>query len=263
MIQAGQVNATVPDQASYSGNLSSLLNPLSQAASDVTVTLSPEVRRLDDIVPPADNATRAKRARPQPSSTALARNRRLNRVKAGRAGSDQSSPAEPLLCGTSTEVKERSAQTVQTSDQRARFRRVEVWIVPGGAAVPDVVTGLQDVPAAEVKKLGCPKQGANLVWARVLCHQDICTCRIPSELNPGPVSSRRAFWRAAPRLRAGTMPNGERTADSDRSQSQSQPQRSDSWRSVPQRSDSRRGGLVDGMGFEPTTPALRTPCSPN
>jgi hypothetical protein len=22
-------------------------------------------------------------------------------------------------------------------------------------------------------------------------------------------------------------------------------------------------GLVDGMGFEPTTPALRTPCSPN
>jgi hypothetical protein len=81
----------------------------------------------------------------------------LSRVKVNWVGTDQSSPTKPLLCGASTDVKERSGQTLNASDQRAQFRRVEVWIVPGGAAMPAGVTGLQEVPAPEVQKLGCPK----------------------------------------------------------------------------------------------------------
>ena len=81
----------------------------------------------------------------------------LSRVKVNWVGTDQSAPAKPLLCGTSTEVKERSGQAVKASDQRAQFRRVEVWIVPGGATMPAGITGLQDAPAPEVKKLGCPR----------------------------------------------------------------------------------------------------------
>jgi outer membrane protein OmpA-like peptidoglycan-associated protein len=188
------LTATATDQKGGTGN----------ATSDVTVTLSPEARRLDDIVFPANNArvnNCAKRLlleqltpmlRDDPSATVLLIGHRderekgkaaarldrvralnaaavlsagegicpqleLNRVKVGWVGSDQSSPTKPMLCGTSTEVKERSGQAVQASDERAQFRRVEVWIVPGGAAMPAGVTGLQDVPAPEVKKLGCPK----------------------------------------------------------------------------------------------------------
>jgi outer membrane protein OmpA-like peptidoglycan-associated protein len=81
----------------------------------------------------------------------------LSRLKVNWVGNDQSTPTKPLLCGTSTDVKERSGQTVNSSDQRAPFRRVEVWIVPGGAAMPAGIAGLQDAPAADVKKLGCPK----------------------------------------------------------------------------------------------------------
>jgi hypothetical protein len=44
-----------------------------------------------------------------------------------------------------------------STDTRAQFRRVEIWFVPGGAAMPAGISGLQDVPAADVKKLGCPK----------------------------------------------------------------------------------------------------------
>jgi hypothetical protein len=62
-----------------------------------------------------------------------------------------------MFCGTSTDVKEKSGQAVKSSDARAQFRRVEIWIVPGGAAMPSGISGLKDVPAADVKKLGCPK----------------------------------------------------------------------------------------------------------
>ena len=188
------LTATATDQKGGTGT----------ATADVTVTLSPEARRLDDIVFPANNArvnNCAKRLlleqltpmlRDDPSATVVLIGHRderekgraaagldrlrtlnaaavlsagtgicpqleLNRVKVNWVGSDQSSPAKPLLCGTSTEVKERSGQAVTTSDQRAQFRRVEVWIVPGGAAMPEGLTGLKDVPEADVKKLGCPK----------------------------------------------------------------------------------------------------------
>ena len=173
------------------------------ASADVTVTLSPEARRLDDIVFPAYGArvnNCAKRLlleqltpmlRDDPNATVvlighrdehekgaaarLDRVRTLNaaavlsagtgicpqlelsRIKVNWVGTDQSTPTKPLLCGTSTEVKERVGQAVKDTDQRAQFRRVEVWIVPGGASMPAGLTGLQDAPVSEVQKLGCPR----------------------------------------------------------------------------------------------------------
>jgi outer membrane protein OmpA-like peptidoglycan-associated protein len=174
------------------------------ATSDVTVTLSPEARRMDDIVFPANSArvnNCAKRLlleqltpmlRDDPNATVilighrderekgkaaagLDRSRALNaaavlsagtgicpqlelsRVKVNWVGADQSASTRALLCGSSTDIKERGGQAVTSADQRAQFRRVEVWIVPGGAAMPAGVTGTKEVPASEVKKLGCPK----------------------------------------------------------------------------------------------------------
>jgi outer membrane protein OmpA-like peptidoglycan-associated protein len=174
------------------------------ASADLTVTLSPEARRLDDIVFPVDSArvnNCAKRLlmeqltpmlRDDPNATVILIGHRderekgraaskldvtrtlnatavlsagtgicpmleLSRVKVNWVGTDQTSATRPLFCGTSTDVHERSGQTVKATDARAQFRRVEVWIVPGGAAMPAGISGLQDVPAADVKKLGCPK----------------------------------------------------------------------------------------------------------
>jgi outer membrane protein OmpA-like peptidoglycan-associated protein len=188
------LTATATDQKGGTGS----------APADLAVTLSPEARRLDDIVFPANSArvnNCAKRLlmeqltpmlRDDPNATVILIGHRderergkaaakldrvrtlnaaavlsagtgicpmleLSRVKVNWVGTDQTAATRPLFCGTSTDVKERSGQAVKSTDQRAQFRRVEVWIVPGGATMPTGISGLQDVPAAEVKKLGCPK----------------------------------------------------------------------------------------------------------
>jgi hypothetical protein len=81
----------------------------------------------------------------------------LSRIMMKAVGADQSSTPRPALCGASTNVKEKSGQAVKESDKNAEYRRVEVWIIPSGAADPAGVTGLTPVPDAAVKKLGCPK----------------------------------------------------------------------------------------------------------
>jgi len=81
----------------------------------------------------------------------------LSRVSMAAVGTDQSSPTMANFCGTSTDVKEKGGQAVKASDKNAPFRRVEVWIVPGGAAMPAGIPATQSLPASDVKKLGCPK----------------------------------------------------------------------------------------------------------
>lgn len=79
----------------------------------------------------------------------------LSRILEKTAGTDQSSTPRPALCGSSTNVKEKSGQAVKESDKNAQFRRVEVWFVPSGAAMP--TTGATPVDSKAVSKLGCPK----------------------------------------------------------------------------------------------------------
>jgi outer membrane protein OmpA-like peptidoglycan-associated protein len=80
----------------------------------------------------------------------------VSRIQGAWVGTDQSSPTKPSFCGTSTDVKEKAGQAVVDSDQKAQFRRVEIWVVPGGADMPAGVSAT-DLPAPAVKALGCPR----------------------------------------------------------------------------------------------------------
>ncbi|MCU1325467.1 MAG: hypothetical protein JWN34_837, partial [Bryobacterales bacterium] len=81
----------------------------------------------------------------------------LSRIMWKAAGTDQSAETRPALCGSSTDVKERGGSSIKGADTRAQYRRVEIWIVPGGADMPAGVTGLQAVPEKDVNAKGCPK----------------------------------------------------------------------------------------------------------
>ena len=81
----------------------------------------------------------------------------LSRVKGSWVGTTQGSDPRPGLCGGSTEVRERRGQAIGRGDSRAMFRRVEVWFVPEGAALPAELQNVQPVPAGAVTPLGCPK----------------------------------------------------------------------------------------------------------
>jgi outer membrane protein OmpA-like peptidoglycan-associated protein len=175
-----------------------------KAEGEITVTLDPEARRLDDLVFPANNSrvnNCAKRLlleeltpllRNEPNgrvilvghrderetgrnAATLDRARALNsaavisagtgicpqldlsRVSIVTLGTDQTSTPRPTLCGDSAQVRERRGQAVGTTDPRAMFRRVEVWFVPEGAALPPALQNATPVPADEVKALGCPR----------------------------------------------------------------------------------------------------------
>jgi outer membrane protein OmpA-like peptidoglycan-associated protein len=75
----------------------------------------------------------------------------LSRVQVMYDGADQTDPPMPFADNS---VKERSGQSA--TDQRAQFRRVEVWFIPGGSDSPSV-TGLAPAPEKEIKAKGCPK----------------------------------------------------------------------------------------------------------
>lgn len=81
----------------------------------------------------------------------------LSRVKVNWVGTDQSSTTRPMLCGSSTNVRERGGASIRANDTHAQYRRVEVWIVPGGAEMPSGVSGLKDAPASAITAKGCPK----------------------------------------------------------------------------------------------------------
>ena len=79
-----------------------------------------------------------------------------SKVKIAAAGTEQISDPQPGLCGTSARAatKERSGAEPTSADQN---RRVEVWLVPKGSAMPASGKGATDAPAKELKAIGCPK----------------------------------------------------------------------------------------------------------
>jgi outer membrane protein OmpA-like peptidoglycan-associated protein len=83
-----------------------------------------------------------------------------NRVRWAVAGNNAGGgDVRPGFCGTSnrTPTKERAGQAVNENDPNAAGRRVEIYLVPPGAAVPAGAAPLQSVPLTEVQKLGCPR----------------------------------------------------------------------------------------------------------
>ncbi|MGH9647135.1 MAG: hypothetical protein ACRD4E_09995, partial [Bryobacteraceae bacterium] len=64
---------------------------------------------------------------------------------------------QPNFCGGSTAVPEKPGQNVASSDDAAKYRRVEVWFVPTGGALPASGADAKDAAALGVNRLGCPK----------------------------------------------------------------------------------------------------------
>jgi outer membrane protein OmpA-like peptidoglycan-associated protein len=81
----------------------------------------------------------------------------LSRIKVDWVGTDQTTPTKASLCGSSTTVKEKGGQAIGANDQKAQFRRVEIWFVPGGAATPSQVRAPKDAPESLIRAKGCPK----------------------------------------------------------------------------------------------------------
>ena len=82
----------------------------------------------------------------------------LDRIKVSYAGTDQTSDFRSGFCGTSTRQKsdERKADEIAADDATAKNRRVEIWIVPKGVAMPAGAKNPQPAPQKIIKAKGCP-----------------------------------------------------------------------------------------------------------
>jgi outer membrane protein OmpA-like peptidoglycan-associated protein len=79
----------------------------------------------------------------------------LSRVKVAWVGTQQTDEYKSTFCDAST--KEKKTDAVSSADEKAKNRRVEIWLVPKGADMPAGAGNIQDVPRDEVQLKGCPK----------------------------------------------------------------------------------------------------------
>jgi len=92
-------------------------------------------------------------------------------VMSAGAGICQSFPASQILVGTTGaadngvdyqshfcgSTQELPGSTVKESESDAKFRRVEVWFVPSGGAIPSSLKDSKDAASLSVSSLGCPR----------------------------------------------------------------------------------------------------------
>jgi hypothetical protein len=79
----------------------------------------------------------------------------LSRIKLAWVGTQQTDEYKSTFCDAST--KEKKTDAVSSADEKAKNRRVEIWLVPKGAGTPAGAGNIQDVPRDEVQLKGCPK----------------------------------------------------------------------------------------------------------
>jgi opacity protein-like surface antigen len=79
----------------------------------------------------------------------------LSRIKVAWVGTQQTDEYKSTFCDAST--KEKKTDAVSSADEKAKNRRVEIWLVPKGANPPMGAGSLQEVPRDEVQLKGCPK----------------------------------------------------------------------------------------------------------
>lgn len=79
----------------------------------------------------------------------------LSRMKGSWVGAEQGSEFKSNFCDAST--KEKKTDAVSSADEKAKNRRVEIWLVPKGAELPAGSGAVQELPRDEVVKKGCPK----------------------------------------------------------------------------------------------------------
>jgi outer membrane protein OmpA-like peptidoglycan-associated protein len=81
----------------------------------------------------------------------------VSRIKGLWEGATQENPSVPTSCAVSTAAPtERRGQAITDTDA-AKNRRVEIWLVPKGLALPPTLHNPTDLPSDEMKKIGCPK----------------------------------------------------------------------------------------------------------
>lgn len=83
----------------------------------------------------------------------------LDRIKVDWVGADQTSEHRAGFCGTSSRAKseERKSDEIAADDAAAKNRRVEVWIVPKGMAMPSAAKAPKPAPVKAIQVRGCPK----------------------------------------------------------------------------------------------------------
>jgi outer membrane protein OmpA-like peptidoglycan-associated protein len=79
----------------------------------------------------------------------------LNRILAAWVGTEQESEFKSSICDAST--KEKKSDAVSSADEKAKNRRVEIWLVEKGASIGGHLVRAKRVPDDEVRKKGCPK----------------------------------------------------------------------------------------------------------
>ena len=87
----------------------------------------------------------------------LCANLDLSQVWMSAAGTTQTSPPDPALCGASNLPHSVARHSVDQSETAAE-RRVEVYLVPKGSrTMPPAAVAVSAIPPVAVKALGCPK----------------------------------------------------------------------------------------------------------
>jgi outer membrane protein OmpA-like peptidoglycan-associated protein len=80
-----------------------------------------------------------------------------SRIKGSWIGATQETPSVPTSCAVSTTApKERKGAATEDTDT-GKNRRVEIWLVPKGLALPAAARDAKELPDADLKKIGCPK----------------------------------------------------------------------------------------------------------
>ena len=80
-----------------------------------------------------------------------------SRIKGSWIGATQETPSVPTSCAVSTTApKERRGAAIEDTDT-GKNRRVEIWLVPKGLALPAAARDAKELPDADLKKIGCPK----------------------------------------------------------------------------------------------------------
>ncbi len=80
-----------------------------------------------------------------------------SRIKGSWIGATQETPSVPTSCAVSTTApKERRGAAIDSTDA-SKNRRVEIWLVPKGLALPAAARDAKELPDADLKRIGCPK----------------------------------------------------------------------------------------------------------
>jgi len=80
-----------------------------------------------------------------------------SRIKGSWVGATQESESVPTSCAISTAApKERKGAAIADTNE-AKNRRVEIWLVPKGMALPAAARDAKDLPDTDMQRIGCPK----------------------------------------------------------------------------------------------------------